>query len=256
MRVVWLPLVLVCLLALPAWAQRVPLDVGNPSARRVFVEVESSPDEAVVGQSFDPPWPATWSVTGNVGRVEVSIPDHEDLREEFYNGFYTAIPDTFATWVIEIDLGTLEATTQQTTGDLQNLPLQFRFTLLALDTARVGGFIGPDTPPLFCTSQQQVDDACMIDPIFCGQVCNIVPGSPYDPGTGMLHLIGAETQIGCDGASCFGPFDYFARAGDLRLTEFVSASVPAAASPLRALLALLLFGTALAALRMRRGRGL
>ena len=93
------------------------------------------------------------------------------------------------------------------------------FTQKELDTAALSGFMGPDTPPLFCTSQAQVDGLCMFEPSLCGQTCTIVPGYPYDPATGLVNMIGIETVYGCDGSICFGPFDFFSQRGDLRLTE-------------------------------------
>jgi len=99
------------------------------------------------------------------------------------------------------------------------------FTQQALGTTTTGGYAGPTVPPLFCTSQAQIDMFCMFVPSFCGQTCTIVPGNAYDPGSGKVNLVGRETQNGCDGSFCQGPFDMFTQRGDLRLTE--AAEVPA-----------------------------
>jgi len=227
-----------------------PLDLSNLTARAVRVHFERSfSDPGAVGQTFDAGWPAAWSVQGNVGRIEMSISVHEMSRESLQGLGLTAIPGTFSLYVVEIDLTTLEATSLAASGALSNGTQGFGFSTRVLDTAAVGGFVGPDTGPLFCTSQQQVDDACLTVPLFCGQTCTLVPGFAYDPLTGTLNLIGSEEQNGCDGAVCFGPFEMFATTGDLKLTELAT-PVPAASLPARALLVLLLVaGAALFATR-------
>lgn len=217
-----------------------PLDVGDPTTRTVRVHFERSfGDPAAVAQVFGEGFPALWSVHGNVGRIAMSIPTHEAGRESLQGLGLTAIPTTFAPFVVEIDLTTLEATSLATTGALSNGTQGLGFSTRVLDTTAVGGFVGPDTGPLFCTSQQQVDDFCPYWPVLCGQTCTLVPGAAYDPQTGTLNLIGSEEQTGCDGAACFGPFEMFATTGDLMLTES-AAAVPAASLPARALLVLLL----------------
>lgn len=217
-----------------------PLDLSDLTARAVRVHFERSfSDPGAVGQTFDAGWPATWSVQGNVGRVEMSIPIHEMARESLQGLSLMAIPGTFSRFVVEIDLTTLEATSLVASGALSNGTQGFGFSTRVLDTAAVGGFIGPDTPPLFCTSQQQVDDTCLIVPLFCGQTCTFVPGFAYDPLAGTLNMIGSEEQNACDGAVCFGPLEMFATTGDLKLTELAT-PVPAASIPVRGLLVLLL----------------
>jgi hypothetical protein len=221
-----------------------PLDLGDPTTREVQVHFERSfSDPGAVGLAFDAGWPATWSVQGNVGRVEMSIAVHENSRESLQGLALMAIPTTFSSFVVEIDLTTFEATSLAATGALSNGTQAFGFNTRVLDTTAVGGFIGPDTPPLFCTSQQQVDDLCLLEPLFCGQTCTLVPGSAYDPLAGTLNLIGSEEQQGCDGAVCFGPFEVFATTGDLMLTELAT-PVPATSLPTRGLLVFLLVAVA------------
>ncbi len=89
----------------------------------------------------------------------------------------------------------------------------------------------------------------MIEPIFCGVICVVVPGSPYDAATGEINLVGSEEQQGCDGAVCGGPFVLFTQRGDLRLTEPLVQGVPALAPGAGLLLAVLLALSAAYALR-------
>ena len=193
-----------------------PLDVSDPTLRDVFVQVEISSSRNVVGQTFGPAFPATWSASGNTGTLTISTATHEQMRTE--NGF-TPVPDTFTPIVVEIDVTTLEATSQPANGVLVSGPLALSFIQQALGTTATAGYAGPAAPPLFCTSQAQVDMACMFFPVFCGQTCILVPGNAYDPSTGKINLVGRETQTGCDGTFCDGPFDFFSTRGDLRLTE-------------------------------------
>jgi hypothetical protein len=220
----------VLLLAIPlallpgiARGQGAPLDVSDPTPRNVFVQIESSSTLSTVGQTFGPAFPATWSASGNTGTLTISIETHEQMRSE--GSGLLPVPDTFTPIVFQIDLTTLEATSQPASGVLSNGPLVLSFGQQALGTTTTAGFMGPTVPPLFCTSQADVDQACMFIPSFCGQTCTIVPGNAYDPGTGKVNLVGRETQSGCDGSFCQGPFDMFTGRGDLRLTE--AAEIPA-----------------------------
>jgi hypothetical protein len=188
------------------------------------VQFEDSADLALVGQSFGAAWPATWSVTGNVGRVEISAETHAVIREILS---LPPVPASFTPFAIEIDLTTLAATSPTATGAYGNGTMSFGFTTGVLDTEATGGFVGPDTPPLFCTSQQQIDDACLFVPLFCGQVCTIVPGSRYAPASGLANLIGSEEQVGCDGQPCGTPVVLFAPQGDVRLSEVADKRGPA-----------------------------
>src|SRR5262245_25022943 len=138
-----------------------------------------------------------------------------------------------------------------TSGQLANPPLAMSFVTSPLATTATGGFIS--TTELFCSSQAQVDALCPIVPFLCGQTCVLVPGAPYDPATGKLHLVGPEQVQGCDGGVCSGPFVNFARTGDLQLTETPIPGVPAASESGRLALALLLAASATAALRRRQG---
>lgn len=225
--------------ALPATAQA-PLDVLDPTPRDVLLQFEISANLATVGQTFGPTFPATYSVSGNTGTLVISTATHELIRS---GGGWSPVPGSFTPIVFAIDLTTLEATSQPAGGQIESGPVTLAFTQNVLDTTALGGFMGPDVPSFFCTSQQEVDDACLLVPIFCGQVCTIVPGSPYDPATGRVNLIGSETQTGCDGAVCSGPFDFFTAGGDLQLSE--APGVPAL-SPLGALTLAVLLAVAAA----------
>jgi hypothetical protein len=231
-----------------ASAVEIPLQVGDPTPRAVWVRFENSLALSAVGQSFGPAWPGTWAVSGGVGRIELSAEVHGQARSD--QAGLGMLPGTFEPFAVEIDLATLEATSQATSGALANPPLAMSFATSPLDTTATGGFV--TTTELFCTSQAQVDALCPIVPLLCGQTCVLVPGSRYDPDTGKLHLVGPEQVQGCDGGVCFGPFVNFARTGDLQLTETPIPGVPAASAPGRTALGLLLAASAIAALRRRR----
>ena len=199
-----------------AAAGSIPLDLLDPTPRDVLVQVENSLDLAVVGQSFGDAFPATYSASGNIGTLVISAETHELMNEGF---LAPPVAGSFTPIVIEFDLNTFEAMSQPASGAFSGGPISSSFTQQSLDTLGVAGFVGPGFAPLFCTSQQEVDDACLIAPVFCGLVCTIVPGLPYDPMTGLVNLVGRQTEAGCDGAVCSGPFDMFARNGDLLLSE-------------------------------------
>jgi len=192
-----------------------PLDILDGTLRNVLVQLEGSADPSIVGQDFGAEFPATYSASENIGTLVISAATHELMLA----GGYPPVPGSFTPITIQFDLTTFEATSQPASGAMGSGQIGGAFTQQALDTLTVGGFAGPDLPPLFCTSQAQLDDACLIVPLFCGQVCTIVPGAPYDPATGLMNLVGVLTESGCDGSLCSGPFDYFATRGDLMLTE-------------------------------------
>ena len=217
-----------------ALAQATPLDVADPTPRAVLVQVETSSNLATVGQSFGPLLPATYSAAGGVGTLVIPVASHEAMRA----GGIPPVPGSFTPIVIQIDLATHAASSQSAGGAQAGGGQTFSFSLSALSTSGPAGFVGPTFPPLFCTSQQQVNDLCPVFPPICGKTCTLVPGSPYDPGTGKLNLVGSETQQGCDGSLCQGPFTFFTGFGDLRVFE--PDVVPALPWPAAALLALLL----------------
>ena len=227
---------------LAARAQGAPLDVLDPSPRSVLVQVENSSNLATVGQSFGPAFPATWSVSGNTGTLTISAATHEQMR----SGGLDPVPGTFTPILIEIDLTSLEASSPIASGALASGGISFSFVQQALGSTTTGGFAGPSVPPLFCSSQAQIDQICQSVPSFCGQTCTLVPGSAYDPVSGRVNLVGRETQSGCDGSLCQGPFDFFTPRGDLRLTE--AAEIPA----LPGLTAVALFGLLAASARALR----
>ena len=193
----------------------VPLRVEDGGARTVFVEVESSSDLATVGQSYGPPFPAAYSASNGLGTLVISAETHAAMRA----GFLEPVPGSFTPIAIEIDLATRVATSQSASGALASGQLSMSFTQNPLASDAVLGFVGPDIGPIPCASQQQVDDLCAITPLFCGKTCTLVPGAGYDPASGKLNLVGTETQSGCDGGVCGGPFELFTGRGDLRLSE-------------------------------------
>ena len=241
-RRLFAPLFLViCLDAASARAE-MPLDVLDPTPRSVFVEQEASVDPGIVGASFGPPLAASYSVAGNTGTLVIPIASHEAMRA----GFLTPIPGTFTPITIEIDLTSLEATSQSASGSLQNGPILMAFVQAVLSSVAPAGYVtGGDIPsPVFCTSQQEVDDACLVVPAYCGATCNLVAGSDYDAAAGRLNLVGSEQQQGCDGGQCFGPFTLFSERGDLRLSEPDAPQVPGLGAWATLLLASLLAANA------------
>jgi hypothetical protein len=234
-----------------AAAQEIPLQVLDPTPRGVLVRFEESIDPGAVGQVFGAAWPAEWSVTSGIGRIELSAETHGLARAAGEGLGFAPVPGSFAPIAIEIDLATLEATSEPTGGALAGGQLSLGFATHALDSAATAGFIGPNAGALLCTSQQQIDDACSSIPFLCGKTCTLVPGSPFDPVTGKLHLVGSESQQACDGAVCQGPFEVFATTGDLLLVEAVAVGVPSASRSLRIGLALMLAALAAQALRRR-----
>jgi hypothetical protein len=235
--------------AAPGTEAAVPLRIEDVTPRTVLVEVESSSDLAAVGQSFGPPFAATYSAAGGVGTLTISAETHAATR----TGFYDPVPGTFTPIAIEIDLATRHATSSSASGALENGPHSLTFTQNPLASDAVLGFVGPDVGPLACTSQQQVDDACTFLPIFCGQTCTLVSGAAYDPATGRINLVGTETASGCDGSFCEGPYDFFTGQGDLRLSEPIAPAVPALGPPAAALLAAALLAAGARAARSARG---
>jgi len=232
-----------------------PLDVHDPTPRSVFFETEISSEPNEVGQVFGSAHPAAWSASGNIGTLTISAATHEALRS---GGGWTPVPDSFDPIVIQIDLTTLEATSAPAFGAIETGNVGLAFTQNVLDSTAVVAYIGPDVDPFICTSQAQVDALCPIAPQFCGQFCIPAAGSAYDEDTGLLNLVGSETQTACDGGQCFGPYDFFTAAGDLRLTEAAvpeppaPPTLPALAPAGSALLSLLLGSVALRRIRTLR----
>ena len=246
LRSLGLACLVTCLTALAAAGEE-PLDVLDRTLRGVFVEVEISSDLSIVGESFGPTHQATYSASGNVGTLVIPVTSHEEMRE----GFLTPIPGTFTPIVIEIDLTTFAATSQTASGALQSGPIAMGFVQHPLGTEATAGYItgGDITSPLFCTSQLEVDELCLIVPAFCNSICVVVPGSPYDAATGKINLVGSEEQQGCDGAVCSGPFVLFTGRGDLRLTEPFVRGLPTLGAGGILLLGMLLAAGAVCSLR-------
>ena len=70
-----------------------PLDVLDPTPRNVLGQIEGASNLGVVGQSFGPPVPATYSASGNTGTLTISIATHEQLRS---GGGFVPVPSTSA----------------------------------------------------------------------------------------------------------------------------------------------------------------
>jgi hypothetical protein len=222
-----------------------PLQIDDPTPRAVFVEAENSADLAAVGQSYGPPLAATYSAAGGIGTLVIPAESHEEMRA----GTLEPVPGSFTPIVIEIDLATGHATSASASGALASGQIGSSFTLQPLASDAVLGFVGPGIGPLPCTSQAQIDALCPVIPVLCGKTCTLVSGAPYDPDTGAINLVGVETQVGCDGNLCEGPFDLFTGQGDLRLTEPAAAAVPGVSAGGTVLLLASLLGAAALARR-------
>jgi hypothetical protein len=192
--------VLAAFLLLPAALAAEPLHLNDPTPRDVLVQVENSGNPGVVGQSFAPPVPATYSASGGTGTLVIPIESHQALR---MSPAIPPVPGSFTPFVISIDLATGAATSQPASGAHAGGGQTFSFTTNALATSGPAGFM-PSQAQVFCTS---------------GAGCTLVPGAPYDPLTGEINLVGSEVQEGCDGSFCIPPVTFFSRQGDLRLSE-------------------------------------
>ncbi len=198
------------------------LNLLDPSTREVFVELEISSDLSVVGQSYGPPVSALYSASGGIGTLVIPVESHEELRP--FTGELQPV-------VIEIDLVDFSAVSSTSGLD----PVLLAAFSEDLGTETLAGVALVEGLPFFCTSQQEIDDLCLIDPLYCRATCVLVPGAPYDPNTGKINMVGAET-IFCTNQAC--PFDYFSEFGDMRFTE--PQAVPALPPAALALLSLLI----------------
>jgi hypothetical protein len=186
-------LALAGLVAGPAAAE--PLDLQDPTPRSIQVELGG----VVVS--------AGYAIQAGAGAVTISAESHEQLRPHFL----APVPGSFTPLTLTLDLAQGIVTSSQASGAWETQPLAESFTQGPLSTETLAGYLqSTQLPPLLCTSQQQVDDFCLIQPIFCGAVCVPVPGSRFDPDTGEIALVGGEERFGCDGGACFGPYVYFA----------------------------------------------
>ena len=197
------------------------LNLLDPSTREVFVELEISSDRSVVGQSYGPPVSALYSASGGIGTLVIPVESHEELRP--FAGELQPV-------VIEIDLGDFSAVSS--TSGLAPGSIAFSQDL---GTETLAGYALVELQPVFCASQQEIDDECLINPLYCGATCVLVPGAPYDPNTGKINMVGAET-IFCQFSAC--PYDLFSEFGDMRFTE--PQTIPALSPAALALLSLLI----------------
>jgi hypothetical protein len=226
--ILWRKLILVAALVCAhgsASLAMTPLDVQDPTPRLVLVEWENSTDLSAVGVSYAPPVHASYSATGNVGTLVIPIVSHETMRS---SGSLMPLPGTFSSVTIEIDLTTLEVTSQTANGTLVfgDPTYGVAFTQNPLTSNGTAGYITGDgiSLPLFCASQAEVDAQCPANPAFCSATCNLVAGAAYEASTGEVNMVGTEDQLQCVGG-CIGPFVVFSQYGDLRFSE-MAATVP------------------------------
>lgn len=208
---------LVCWLTpAPAWAQ--PLNLADPTPRTIKVQFEISLLPTLIGQTYSASYTATYSATGNIGTVVIPRAVYESAIQTHdldYFG-YPLIAGSAADFTLEIDLTTLEATAQPLAYQVfVTYPPDAVGTITRnLSTTAIAGFgYSPSLPgfPFFTTTP-------------CG-VCALVPGAPYDPATGKLNAVGSDALDSPD-----LDVSSFARAGDLRLSESATPSVPALSS--------------------------
>lgn len=223
---------------LPGLARAAPLDLANPTPRAILVEFEISSNPSTIGQVYSQPYAATYSATGNTGTVVISAPVYETAIQtndlDYFNSalFGTLVPGTSTEFRLEIDLTTGFATAQTLSyqATVQVPSTQTGTLTRQLSTSATAGYAFLPSPPGF--------------PFFCTP-CTPVLGAAYAPATGKLNAVGSDRFLSADVDQ-----RSFARAGDLRLTEIPTPSVPALA-PGGALAAAA--GIALAgALRLRR----
>lgn len=205
-------LALAATIALLPWASRaVPLDVSDPTLRTVLVEFEISSAPDTVGATFSAPLPATYAASGNTGTLSMPGATYESVVDLLdYFGF-PLIPSTSDDFELSIDLTTLAATAQPMTFqvdiDVQGVPQQTGIVTRSLGTDATAGFVfvaSAPGVPVFCTS----------DPPAPFPPCTLVPGSAYDPATGLLNAVGSDALVAPDVS-----LTAFSRAGDLRLSE-------------------------------------
>jgi hypothetical protein len=211
-----------------------PLDPFDATPRPIRVELETSTNLDVVGATFGAPVDASYAVSGGIGTITIPIASHEQMRD---NGGLPPVPGTYTPLVIHIDLSDLSASSESASGTVGVGSLFQSFLMHPLGSDTLAGHFSNQNTPLFCTSQADVDAACQQTPSLCGQTCVIVPGAAYDPVTGKLNMVGAETISGCDGSLCIGPFVFFSQHGDLRFTEAPAPVIPALGASASALLA-------------------
>src|SRR5262245_52186579 len=95
-----------------------PLDLSDPTPRPIQVEFEVSLDPLAVGQTWSPPYAATYSATGNTGTVVISPSVYEsavDTHNLDYFGVlmgWAVVPGSTTEFRLAIDLTTREAVAQ------------------------------------------------------------------------------------------------------------------------------------------------
>lgn len=196
-----------------------PLDVQNPTPRTVLVEWENSTDLSAVGVSYAPPVDASYSASGNVGTLVIPIASHETIR----SAIGVPLPGTFSSVTIEIDLTTLEATSQTANGSIATGDGSHGviFTQNPLSSSGTGGYAtsaGGVPFAAFCTSQADVDALCTTIPSFCSATCQLVASDAYEASSGEVNMVGSDDATFCV-PGCIGPLVIFSQWGDLRFSE-------------------------------------
>lgn len=176
-----------------------PLDLADPTPRQIRAEVDQElHDYAAIGGAYSLPIPASFTSDGTTATVTVEGSAAAAFVEDFFGGAVGTVPGSFSDYVVTIDVATGAVTSAHVSGILDTVLGAVPFEQTASSGALAGftifPFMGFDFP-LFCDT---------------GPECTIVPGAPYDPGTGRANAVGIITTP---------VFDTFTPFGDIRLTE-------------------------------------
>jgi hypothetical protein len=191
--------VLVLLPLLVSSALAAPLNLADPTARQIRVEIDQElHDYAALGAAHALPIQASFTSDGSVATIVVPSSATEAFIDQFFAGAISAVPGSFTDYVITLDVATGEVMSASASGTLStvigNIPVTQTASSTTLAGFEIFPFMGFDFP-LFCTS---------------GPTCTIVPGAPYDPVTGRANAVGIIVT------SVFNTFTPF---GDMRLSE-------------------------------------
>ena len=186
-----------------------PLDVFDPTPRNVFVQVEGSSSPGTVGQTLGG---FSRDVSASAATPAPSRSRRRPTRR-CARRFVARAGLLHALIVIRdrTSRASLQATAARwRPATFISGPLVFAFSPQLLGTTATAGYTATDLPPLFCTSQAEVDQCLSCSWPRSAADLHPVPGHEVDPpATGEINLVGRETQQGCDGGMCQGPFNVY-----------------------------------------------
>lgn len=170
-----------------------PLDVFDPTPRTILVRMEQTPDPAILGITYSDAVEAAYSVSGNIGTIEIAPEAYFQMRLDEYMQYAPGAWGTGSSLIIEIDLMTLEATSQAA---------NFSYFW----------FVGAGI----------MNEAYFAQDVLATDVsAPVYPGHLYDPGTGRINLVGIETSQFCSRSACSPVLELPSRGGDLLLAETI-----------------------------------